>query len=412
MTLSKENPKPPPRLPAVALAWNYSEWGGAQIYFLGIARQLKGRAVFSMLMPKDTPALFQDLCVREGIEVRLLSRRAPVIPETSLAGKMRNHIKKVMSEVEMASALLKGRFDLAHVDLSPRFSLLALAVISWRLPTFTTIHNRVVSPNRFRTALWRSKLAFASRLRNLVMLASNVDAKTNLLELCPTMDPESIPVTYTSASREELEPLVRPARDRDASRRRLGIGPGEVVFATVAQFIDRKGPWTLLEAARTACSSSDRVRFLWITSSEIGDSARRRISGYGLESRFELLDMDESFGSRTAMLEFLSACDVFVLPSQVDGLPIAILEAMFLGLPCISTRVNAIPEAVAEGVTGLLVEPDQPEALADSILRLAQDAPLRERLGRSGAERVRTMFLEEDVAEKVWKLYSASRRIA
>jgi glycosyltransferase involved in cell wall biosynthesis len=90
--------------------------------------------------------------------------------------------------------------------------------------------------------------------------------------------------------------------------------------------------------------------------------------------------------------------DIFALPSYVEGLPIALLEAMALGLPCVPTNVYAIPEAIRDGETGLLVERGDPRALAKAILALRDDRDLRLRLGEKGREHVLNQFDERTAA--------------
>jgi len=101
----------------------------------------------------------------------------------------------------------------------------------------------------------------------------------------------------------------------------------------------------------------------------------------------------------------MRGADVFALATRADNLPIAVLEAMSLALPVVTTRVGGLPELVAEGTTGFLVEPDDSNALADAIRRLAQDEELRVRLGRAGAERVEHQFERDRSAREMVALY-------
>ena len=91
---------------------------------------------------------------------------------------------------------------------------------------------------------------------------------------------------------------------------------------------------------------------------------------------------------RDRVAALLMESDVLVLPSKDEGLPMVILEAMAAGIPVISSKsVGAIPDVVRDGETGLLVPPGDPEALSAAILRLMEDAPLREAMGKAGRAR-------------------------
>ena len=87
------------------------------------------------------------------------------------------------------------------------------------------------------------------------------------------------------------------------------------------------------------------------------------------------------------MRESLARSDVFVLPSLWEGLPGSVLEAMAAGLPVVGTDVNGTREVVVAGETGLLVPPDDVDALTDALERLFADASLRREMGRRGRER-------------------------
>ena len=100
-----------------------------------------------------------------------------------------------------------------------------------------------------------------------------------------------------------------------------------------------------------------------------------------LGDRFRLL------GYRPDATRIMSGFDVFTLASIHEGLPVAFMEARALGLPVVVTRVGGLPEHVEHGVDGLLVEPRDPDELADAILRVSADEPARLRMGAASATR-------------------------
>jgi glycosyltransferase involved in cell wall biosynthesis len=101
-----------------------------------------------------------------------------------------------------------------------------------------------------------------------------------------------------------------------------------------------------------------------------------------------------------AVARIVGACDALVLPSEVEGLPYVILEAMALSKAVVATRVYGIPEAVHDGETGLLVAPGNVAELASALRTVIENSGLRERMGRAGRARFEESFtLERQLAE-------------
>ncbi|MDY0381980.1 MAG: glycosyltransferase family 4 protein, partial [Candidatus Cloacimonadaceae bacterium] len=101
---------------------------------------------------------------------------------------------------------------------------------------------------------------------------------------------------------------------------------------------------------------------------------------------------------------FLKAFDFFVLASKKDGLGTSVLDAMSVGLPIIGTKAGGIPEMIESGISGLLVEKRNPEALAEAMLMLAEDPDLRKRLGEGGLSRGKH-FSKERMTQMNLELY-------
>jgi glycosyltransferase involved in cell wall biosynthesis len=114
------------------------------------------------------------------------------------------------------------------------------------------------------------------------------------------------------------------------------------------------------------------------------------------------------------VLEAYRAADLFVLPCRVsadgdrDGLPNVLLEAQSQKLACVSTRVSGIPELIDDGVTGLLVAPRAPAALAEALSRLIADPALRLRLGEAGYARTTGAFSLDAGADLLARCFATS----
>lgn len=186
---------------------------------------------------------------------------------------------------------------------------------------------------------------------------------------------------------------VRGARSaRSEVRAELGAGPDDVVVGTVANLRASKAYPDLLQAARLVIDASPSVRFAAVGQGPLEAEVRRRHAELGLGDRFRLL------GFRDDPWRVLAACDVFTLSSVHEGLPIALLEAMALGLPVVATAVGGIPEVVTDGVEGVLVPPRRPELLAAALLDVAGDADRRAAMARASAVRSESFGLAPAVA--------------
>lgn len=105
------------------------------------------------------------------------------------------------------------------------------------------------------------------------------------------------------------------------------------------------------------------------------------------------------------IIEVYKSADIYVLPSYADAFPVAILEAMSMGLPIISTRVGGIAEMVEEGKGAALIEPGDLEALRREILRLAAAPELRSAMGKKNWERFRSCFSPNFVSRLIGQIY-------
>jgi len=166
-------------------------------------------------------------------------------------------------------------------------------------------------------------------------------------------------------------------------------GPLKVLF--LSNIEESKGIMTLLRAVPLVLAEDGRVKFS-VVGPWRGRAIRRDVEDFiganGLE-RSVSLD-GGAYGDRKA--EVMAGHDIFVLPSRREAMSLAALEAMRASIPVVATDVGAMSEAVLDGVTGFLVPPDDPEALAKRVLELARNASLRSDLGRAGRARYEREF--------------------
>jgi glycosyltransferase involved in cell wall biosynthesis len=244
-----------------------------------------------------------------------------------------------------------------------------------------------------------SDLGNIELLRELCAAAEFVGAETNwsrdlLIARCPN-SADKIFRVYNGLDLSRF-PLPEP--------RRAG---GTIRLLSVGRLVPFKGFETLIDA----CAKLQRPDF---HCEIIGDGPLRaeleeRVNRHDLGGRIRFAGER----SQNEVLTALRDCDIFVLASRNDErgasdvFPTVIAEAMVCGKSVVSTKTAGIPELVADRKTGLLVSPDDIEALAQAIARLAGDENLRTELGRAGRQRIEQNFTIEKTIEPLLRRFAA-----
>jgi glycosyltransferase involved in cell wall biosynthesis len=164
--------------------------------------------------------------------------------------------------------------------------------------------------------------------------------------------------------RASMSARVPEARHR--ARVALGLPQDAAVVGAVGRLTYQKAPEDFITAIRQLRRPD--VIGVWVGGGELGDQVARRVRDLPPGARVVLA------GERTDVLDVLPGFDVFAMPSRYEGLPTAIVEAMICGVPVVATAVNAVPDLVVPGVTGMLVPPRRPGQLAAAI-RFLLDSP-------------------------------------
>jgi glycosyltransferase involved in cell wall biosynthesis len=177
---------------------------------------------------------------------------------------------------------------------------------------------------------------------------------------------------------------------------------GPLTYVSVGRFVPQKGFDDLLRAFRIVRDATIPARLILV-----GDGGHRGACET-LAKRLHISRFVTFTGARPhdGVLRTLGECDVFVLATHEEGLPNVILEAMAAAKPVVATNVDGAPEAVVDGVTGLLVPPMSPPALAHAMVRLARQPALRRAMGEAGLARVRLQFTWDTMADGYLEVYN------
>jgi glycosyltransferase involved in cell wall biosynthesis len=177
-----------------------------------------------------------------------------------------------------------------------------------------------------------------------------------------------------------LDDVGHNAGQRERVRSELGLDPGRLAIGTIANYVAQKDYPNLFEAVRRV-SGSALARFFVIGQGPLARQVESLHATTGVADRVVLL------GTRSDAVSVMAGWDIFVLASRFEGLPVALMEAMAMGLPIVATEVGGVPEAVRNGIEGLLVPPGRPDLLAAAIERLAGDESLRQTMGAAARQR-------------------------
>jgi len=192
-----------------------------------------------------------------------------------------------------------------------------------------------------------------------------------------------------------------PAPRDQALAKQLGIGPDDFVIGCVGGLNRNKAHRFLLRALGAVVERLPQARLVLV-----GEGRDRR----SLEQLARRLHRDDRVifaGRQREVPRWLSLFDVFVQPSLIESDPLAVHEAMAMGLPIVATNRGGLPELLAEGEAGLLVPPGRPRALADAILHLAADPSHARALGANARRRAVERYSLRDYEQRLWELYQS-----
>lgn len=197
----------------------------------------------------------------------------------------------------------------------------------------------------------------------------------------------------------DLDRYVTAGARRGELRAELGLSPEVPLVAIVARLVPIKAHEVFLEAARRIQAVLPAARFLLVGDGERRQALERLAAALGLGAHVRFL------GWRRDLERVYADAWVVALTSRNEGSPVSLIEAMAAGCAVVATRVGGVPDLIEDGVTGRLVPPDEPAALAEAVVGLLRDADRRRALGGAARRRVVPAFAAERLVAGVDRLY-------
>lgn len=359
--------------------------GGAERQLVTLARAFAARGhectIASLFPGSDLAGNLPDWGI-EFKEVGVRSRRDPVAAGMKVARLIRRGKYDVVQAHLLSSAIASGLsrtlaegpgrvvvlHDLDFKSDPPR---------SLRKKAFVSLH--LFCLRRFIDGIVAVSDSIARHYQNEMGIKS-ISVIPNSIEL-------GSPVETFLAGREKL-------------RKDLALDDDSGTLVCSARMVEQKGHLVLLRALEILSYKGLRPRLILIGSGPLESDIRKAVKDAGLEDQ---VIMTGNMPYEEA-LKHMAAADLYVSPSLQEGFGLALAEAMALGVPPVATAVDGVLRVVEDGVSGVLMPPGDPEALASTVERVLRDRGLRQRLQQAAPERIRKCFSPAAVAER-WENY-------
>jgi L-malate glycosyltransferase len=356
--------------------------GGTENQFMTLARMLD-RVRFDV----------EFACLRRwgGHVNELLARNIPLTEYPVLTFRS---LTALAQQARLTRHIVRRRIDIVHaynfygnVFATPPARLVAPVVIA-------SIRDRAP----YLTAMQKRVQRYACRCADCVLV--NADAVKDWL-IGDGYDASKIAVIRNGVDLTRFDNMPPPSH----VRRELGLADDTPLVGVVSRLTHLKGLEHFLEAAAIVRSRVPNVRFLIV--GETNPMYRHYLGELeAYAARCGVAEHVIFTGLRTDVPSVLASLTVSVMPSLNEALSNVVLESMAAGAPTVATRVGGTPEAVTDGVTGILVPPADSTALADAIVHLLDDPQLAAQLGRAARARIADHFSVHRMVRATEDLYT------
>lgn len=358
-------------------------WAGAESQAASLLRALARRPDLTL-----TVVLLNEGRLAE--EVRTCGLQVKVIPEAHMT------FLQILRE---ARRYLQGRsIRILHSHRYKENLLAALLARTCRIPwVVRTQHGLPEAPHdlkKYKQKLVQTLDRFVARHATDRTISVSKELRVHLLK---HLDPRKVVVIPNGLDTCRVSSRLTPREAKE----RLGLPASCRTVGYAGRLEPVKRLDLFLAAAKLISASMPEARFLIVGDGSEANPLRETARATGLEKVVLFL------GHRDDIYDVLRALDVFVLCSDHEGLPMVLLEALYLGVPVVARAVGGITDVILNGVTGILTDSSTPEPLAQACVDLLTDAERRERLSAAAVASVSEKFTADRNADQVAALYRA-----
>lgn len=326
---------------------------------------------------------------REGPLLERLKNTPIEIIEINLGGGI-DSPSGLLRILSLARFLHSQKIQILHAhDLWSNIVGIAAAMLARTPVTITS--QRDLSHDAWYGTYKRKVLRFCQRRSSLVL--TNAKAIRDGLIEQDHLPPDKVCVVYNGV---DLDRFRLPA---DRAQILPGTDGNKLIVLVGNMITDVKGHDVLIAAAQEVVKSHPETKFVLVGEGTMRPAFEKQAKDLGLESSFLFL------GRRSDVPAILACCDIAVLPSLAEGLPNAVLEYLAAGLPVVASALGGNLEIIQDGKTGLLVPPQDPQALAAALIKLLSDDALTARIAAAGHDYVKQNFSFECLIAELDQIY-------
>lgn len=330
-----------------------------------------------------------------GPEGQLLQRSCPpglkIIEVPEMIREM-HPLKDWQAYRAMRRIFQAGGYDVVHTHSSKAGILGRLAARRAGVPLVVhTVHGQAFHPYQSAWKNWMYIAAERLAARHCDRIYAVAQAMIDQCVAAGVAPREKYQVVYSGM---DLQAFMQARREPEL-RRQLGIAEGDLVVGKIARLFELKGHDCLVKAAARVVQVMPNVRFLLVGDGNLRQSLEAMIAERGLQRHFIFTGLV----SPGEVCRYAAQMDVLAHLSLREGLPRTAVQALACAVPVVAYPLDGTPEVVIDGETGFLCEPEQVEQVADRLLTLLRDEPLRRRLGRQGQELVKERFAWQRMAD-------------
>jgi len=196
----------------------------------------------------------------------------------------------------------------------------------------------------------------------------------------------------------------RPSRSRDEMMSELGLNPVHAVIGAVGRLVPIKGFDVLIDAAAAILRKQPDIKLVIAGDGPLRQELEARVGRLGINDNVTFT------GFRDDILDVINVLDIVAVTSYHEGIPISVLEAMSLEKVVVSTNVGGMKEIIENNVSGVLVKPGNPDAIADKCLEILDNESLRENLQNGARKRIENEFAARIQRDRLLELYNEVMR--